>query len=407
MNIWIINPFDDIPGEGKSQRYWTLAQTLVLQGHSVVWWSSDFSHRRKAKRFLDNQHHSISFEVRLVWTPPYLSNVSFTRIWNHRCFGNRLYEDACGAVDSGELPAPDRVIASLPPMEGPIAALRLKKRYGCAVIADVMDAWPQTLLQVVPSWARGLCRLCLTPYFKMLSRACSESDAISAQSEAFAQLARNFGSRGSEYVCYLGAERPLETASSISSKEARRASDPIQLIYLGAMGSSYDLETVALAVGQLSEKGHHVKCTFVGDGEKRPILESMANSDMRFTGFLEGDVLHEELSKADIGIIPFFPESGVAVPYKAGEYLAYGLPVLSTLKGEFEELILKHKCGTTYDAGDVESLVAATERYISSPDLLQVEKRQALSCFESVFERGKIYPEFAAWICEQGAKNTD
>jgi hypothetical protein len=40
MQVWIFNPFDDIPNEGKPQRFCTLADTLLAQGHSVVWWGS-------------------------------------------------------------------------------------------------------------------------------------------------------------------------------------------------------------------------------------------------------------------------------------------------------------------------------------------------------------------------------
>ena len=50
MRVWIFNPFDDVPGEGKPQRYWTLAEELAATGNQVVWWSSDWSHRRKARR---------------------------------------------------------------------------------------------------------------------------------------------------------------------------------------------------------------------------------------------------------------------------------------------------------------------------------------------------------------------
>ena len=52
MRVWIFNPFDDVPGEGKPQRYWTLAEELAAAGNQVVWWSSDWSHRRKAWRRL-------------------------------------------------------------------------------------------------------------------------------------------------------------------------------------------------------------------------------------------------------------------------------------------------------------------------------------------------------------------
>ena len=161
MQVWIFNPFDDIPNEGKPQRFCTLADALVVEGHSVVWWSSDFSHRRKAGRLAgecegekvgrlagecegekagrlagecegekvenlkgrgqrdpvgkfgaDADLHTFvplnfpteasGFSLRLVVTPPYTKNISFARIWNHRVWGKQLFKDACQAIDSGE-----------------------------------------------------------------------------------------------------------------------------------------------------------------------------------------------------------------------------------------------------------------------------------------------------------------
>src|SRR5690606_25873676 len=81
--IWIFNPFDDVPGEGKPQRYWRVAEELARRGHEVVWWSSDFSHRRKDRRKAPDGAE-IPFAIRLVATPPYQRNISLARIRNHR-----------------------------------------------------------------------------------------------------------------------------------------------------------------------------------------------------------------------------------------------------------------------------------------------------------------------------------
>ena len=51
LSIWIVNPFDDIPGEGLPPlRYWSLARVLAGRGHDVTWWTAAWSHRRKAPR---------------------------------------------------------------------------------------------------------------------------------------------------------------------------------------------------------------------------------------------------------------------------------------------------------------------------------------------------------------------
>lgn len=461
MNIWIVNPFDDIPGEGKAQRYWALADVLSEQGHQVVWWSSNWSHRRKARReapegepprplgtppyqggeFVksvgttsNDERSTINFQLRLVVTPPYYKNVSVGRMWNHFRFGRNLFRDACLAVEGGELEKPDIVLASMPPMDGATVALKLKARYGCRVVTDIMDVWPETLLQAVLKYSvRGtftykllehVGRIVLYPYWRMLRRACVESDAISAQSNAFADYAKQHGATSEVHVCYLGAEGTTGGSAAASSGDSTHAPQlstnnqqprKLRLLYLGAMGASYDLHTLIDAVRMLNETKRgsltvsksgdwpQVECVFVGDGEKRSELEAMNVQGVRFTGFLNGAELTAELEAADLGIIPFFSESGVVVPYKIGDYLAHGIPVLSTIDGELGDLIRGFECGAVYRSCDVDSLVASIEKYIDQADLLGRSKENASACFLNAFDRRKLYPDFASWICEQCA----
>jgi len=53
VEIWIANPFDNLPPEGgRPQRYWLMARAFARAGHRVTLWTSDFSHARKAPRVL-------------------------------------------------------------------------------------------------------------------------------------------------------------------------------------------------------------------------------------------------------------------------------------------------------------------------------------------------------------------
>jgi len=464
MLIWIFNPFDDIPNEGKSQRYWALADALTSQGHSVVWWSSSWSHRRKAKRQmpvhdpepprpldtpppntgeresgkvgkwegekvetsefddegLDTFRSSnlstkaLGFTLRLVPTPEYRKNISFARVWNHRCFGKQLYRDACEAIDSGDLLKPDVIVASLPPMEGPVTALRLKRRYGCKVITDIMDAWPETLLQALakPRQVSGeeievrgsrlsrLGRLALWPYYRMLRRACCKSDAISAQSQTFANFARKHGAKGEVHVCYLGADAPTFPPLDMFSFPPKRC---LRLLYLGAMGRSYDLDTLLRACVRLLTRGFPIELHIAGEGEQleelKRIAENAPEGCIHFHGFLQEQALSALLKTCDIGVVPMFAESGVAVPYKVGDYLAAGLVVVNSLPGELDALLRSHRCGRFYEAKSVDSLISALSEYVNlSPQELASEKANACGLFEKSFNREKTYPDFAKWI---------
>lgn len=453
MRIWIINPFDDVPGEGKAQRFWALANVLAEQKHEVVWWSSDWSHRRKARRVapkcksakvekcegecgpprplgapeagaelgladdgtgstqpaIKSQASSICFQLRLVETPPYSRNISFARIWNHRKFGCNLYRDACAAIDSGELSKPDVILASMPPMEGPVASFRLKARYRCRVITDVMDAWPETLLQALPSWASGLGRLCLFPYYKMLRQACLESDAVSAQSQTFADFAKQHGFQGDVHVCYLGADPLMARAQFIFNKRIEGlATRVLRVAYIGAMGCSYDLVTLVTACGNLLNQGMELELHFAGEGEKLHDLQEMtkgwAKGRIHFHGFLQDQELADLLLTCHLGVVPMHPDSGVAVPYKVGDYLSASLAVVNSLPGELETLLKVHECGCFYDAGSVASLESALGFYLDLlPEELAAQKHRASDLFESLFNREKTYPEFAEWVVGDGS----
>ena len=404
LRIWIFNPFDEVPGEGHSQRYSTLAQELAQAGHEVVWWSSDWSHRRKTRRALDPASQPESYQLRLVKTLHYSKNVSLRRLWSHSRFGSTLRREAVRAIRSGELAAPDIILASSPPLEGPVAALKIKQQFHCRVITDLMDLWPKTLLQAFPGWFKPLGVVVLWPYYRMLRRACQQSDALCAQSESFAALARSYTTQAQPYVCYLGALSAAHRTSADPATAPRTSGSSapaLRLLCLGAMGQGNDLATILAAVELLANDGHSVECVFVGDGEKRAQLQARQVPGVRFTGYLQGDALAAELCQADLGIIPFFPDSGVAIPYKAGDYLAYGLPMLSTLGGELAELMQRYQCGLTYTHSNPESLAAVIREYLNDPQRIRIESAGAKACFAAHFDHSKTYPEFAKWIVSQ------
>ena len=116
LSVWLVDPFDDIPGEGiPPQRYWSLARVLVARGHDVTWWTATWSHRRKAMRTAPlGIREDEGFAVRLVAVRPYEKNVSLARIRSHSDFGQTFERLASEGISSGQLGRPDIILASLP-----------------------------------------------------------------------------------------------------------------------------------------------------------------------------------------------------------------------------------------------------------------------------------------------------
>ena len=98
--------------------------------------------------------------------------------------------------------------------------------------------------------------------------------------------------------------------------------------------------------------------------------------------------------------MPNRPDSLVACPYKAGEYAAAGLPMLSCRKGGLGDLLKQWGAGTEYNEGDAASLQAAFKNYSTDPNLLKQQRLNARNMAEALFDRAETYQQFAQFICE-------
>jgi glycosyltransferase involved in cell wall biosynthesis len=114
----------------------------------------------------------------------------------------------------------------------------------------------------------------------------------------------------------------------------------LNLIFIGTLAHFTDLETVFGSLSFLAPDSK-INLRVVGSGPKEEELKRLSKSmglDGRidFRGWKQRKDFAEELSWADIGIVPFHKNllTDCALPHKAIEYLSSGLPVVSTsLKG--------------------------------------------------------------------------
>ena len=454
MRIWILNPFDQLPNETDVPlRYWSLCKAFATQGHEVTWWSSDFSHLTKSKRAPCPD--TDGFAVRLIETPPYSQNISFARLKNHKAFADGFYRDALAALQSGKLEAPDRIVVSLPPLGIAEKAFKIRDfiqqsspihhpatTAACEVVVDIMDAWPETFYQALPKPLRKLLgALLLAPLHRSARRAYQDADKISAVGQSYLDLAASYlgyppsalnhlaaGEAQSSqatpakpmFLCYHGTDlerfqrfktkHPEEgrTAASRSAVTTQSSSPnkPLKAVYLGAMGQGYDLMTILKVAARWKAEGRFpVQIHFAGTGAQANQLMTYSKSLMTeerivFHGLLDKDAVNELLLSSDLALVPNRPDSLVACPYKAGEYAAAGLPMLSCLTGELNQLLSEWNAGSKYTEGDAASLQAAFERYLTNRELLNQHSQNAREMAETLFDRNQTYAALAEFMLD-------
>jgi glycosyltransferase involved in cell wall biosynthesis len=415
LSIWLVNPFDDVPGEHlPAMRTWSLARVLAQRGHDVTWWTATWSHRRKAVRtpplgVVEDE----GFAVRLVAVRPYDKNVSLARLASHRDFGRNFERLTNELIGSGQLERPDLVVASLPPLEGPEAARRVAGRLDAALVVDVLNLWPETFERLVPG--PGFLRRLVAPFLLrgMHDRRrglLAAADAVSATSHAALEvLAAEIPASTPRHVCPIGSylqefSEPRALAPVPAAGETGPPPEPpIECAYSGSLEAGQDLDTLLAAARQLSTDRIAATIHVAGTGSLEPMLCRAAGSlpgpcRIEVHGLLARPEYVALLARCDVGLVLVKPESRVAVPNKACDYAAAGLAIVNSLPGELARLVDEHAAGVNYAAGDGAALARAIAGLAADRRRLLALRLGARRLAAAEFDRERIYPAFADWL---------
>lgn len=412
MHVWIIEATEPLPTFDKNfrdLRCSTLAKELVSQGHEVTWWTSTFDHMRKRHRFDGPRSVELQSALRmnLMHGPGYRRNISLGRLLHHRALAS-AFEQGCQSEAK-----PDVLFACLPIPELAEKAAVYGRVQGVPVVVDVRDQWPNVYLMAFPARLRRLARLALLRECRRTQRTFRMATGITAVSETYLKWALNYAERAgrkTDGIFPLGYS--TSTAGTQSEIETQAADmrvkyqiDPEALVvtFVGTFGASYDLETVIKAAGVLQEDGVlEIRIVLAGDGDGGPKLRAMSQrlQNVIFTGWLDQGSIVALMRLSSVGLAAYTKESLQSLPNKAFEYMAAGLPILSSLRGELETLIRAERIGLQYQPGDVPSLVEKIRWLAANRDARLEMGIRARKLFEERFNAEVIYPRLARHLEE-------
>jgi len=145
------------------------------------------------------------------------------------------------------------------------------------------------------------------------------------------------------------------------------------LIYAGNVGHAQDLENVILAMKYVIKR-HNVKLLIVGDGDVRDKLEKLTKSEgldsvVIFTGLIPREKVPKMISESLIGLAPLKKLESLkyAVPTKAYEYMACGIPFIGCGNGEIVNLAKESGAGIIVD-NDPKSIAEAIITLLDNPE---------------------------------------
>ena len=361
--FWLITVGEPLPGLSGDARPWRtglLTAELMRRGHDVTWWTSRFDHFTKTFWPSSTQDFGERARLRLLSGCGYQNHVSLSRLIDHA----QLAQEFCRTASRE--PIPDAILCSFPTIELSLGAVGFAAARGLPVALDVRDLWPDIFVDVLPRPLRGLGRVASAPYTLATKRAFRGATAVVGVSEAYLDWGLAKAGRGrhmQDRVFHLGYERPRDRRSDPNSREVLTQfgarADKITCTFSGSFGRTYDLAPIFAVAEELDARGFQfVVC---GDGERSAEWRRLASggTNVHFTGWLAREPLEQVLAASDVGLAAYEDGAPQSIPNKVIEYLAAGLPVVSSLRGETEKLLRHERCGLSYDSRDSKTLLRA------------------------------------------------
>jgi glycosyltransferase involved in cell wall biosynthesis len=360
VNIWIVNPYGTLPSEGwREYRSSMLARALAESGHNVCWWISNFEHRSKTFRPVGHLKEPLLPEfVQIYSVPssPYVKNISLARIKYEFLFGRNFKKI------TDYVPPPDVIILADPSLFYSSPVLSYAKKVNSKIVLDVLDLWPEQFQVALPNFLKPLGRLIFAPLFWRRQRLVRQVDGVVGVTQDHLR-AVGLPMSTPKLVAYLGLD--CKRFREDSHKALPNAiinftqSADLIVVYAGTLGEAYDIATLLQAAHRVIRLNERVKFLFAGEGPYGPQVLSLSNAfpdNILFVGKVSSDQLPAIYRLCHIGICSYSKDSTVTMPVKLYDYLAGGLHVLYSIKGEIDILLSQNFCGSKYEAGRPEEL---------------------------------------------------
>jgi len=407
MHAWLVTLGEPLPIDGPQARLLRtgfLARALRRRGHDVTWFSNRFSHHAKVQRpGPDARELADGERLVLLNSRGYRSNVSVARFLDHR----DLVRDFLSRAPKED--PPDLIVASMPTIDLCEAAVSFGRKIGVPTVVDIRDLWPDSIWDLAPRPLRPLMPLITWPLERQLRSALGSATAVTSHVRDFVVWARKKtpgANTENDRVFALGYERFPEEGDSSEAREFWSShgldleGNDFLVVYVGTISRQCEFGHVVEAARALSK--HGVKFILCGTGDMLTELQYAASMlpNMLVPGWCTHSQISLLLEAAGAGLMPYRRLANFvgAVPNKALEYMAAGVPIVWSLEqGVLADLIREEGVGVSYDftANGLASALLELRQY---GDKALVLSERARSLFNERFRAAAVYDEMVSFL---------
>lgn len=397
-NVMLIANYWHFEEEKASSRYRSMAN-VICEKHNLEVVTSSFRHLTKKQRDASAFHlENLPYKVTILFEPNYYKNISLRRIRSHHKFAKNIKKYLAQSEK------PDCIIVSVPSLSVGDVVTKYAKTHKIPVIVDIQDLWPEAFKMALS--IPVVSDILFYPMKKQADRIYARADKIMAVSETYVQRGlRNCPNQNGTSI-YIGTDSIL-AEKAMEGIEIQKNENEFWVGYIGALGHSYDINTVSKAIRILQDKGiENIVFKVMGDGPLKKDFETYANElniKSDFMGFLEYGTMLATLSKCDVAVNPIVGKSVSSIINKVSDYAMTGSAVINTQNSpEYRELIDAYHAGINVENGRADAVADAMLQIYQDRTLLAQIQANSKQLGKEKFDRSKTYLKIIDIINSQG-----
>jgi glycosyltransferase involved in cell wall biosynthesis len=405
MNLWIVSLFDPtIDDKTRPMRFTNLSISALNNGVNTTVFSNNFRHSTKEYRFKKSKEiiRNDRFKTVYIHTTSYNKNISIGRFVSHLVYAWNFRRYLKKGIEH-----PNYVVSALPPIWLNVYLAYWCKRRGIPFVIDIIDPWPDVFLRYLPKQLQpfnGLIKVLIFPQklgLKFILANATKLVAISNEYLVWASRLIEPKIKPSQ-VFYPGVNiREYRNVNVVRSNiEVTNIARPINLIYAGNLGITYDIPCILEAAKKLQKDfPDRFHFRIAGNGHYRDLIEteSRNNPSIEYLGRLEFSDLLSVYSKSHLGLAQYHLNATQSVTYKFFDYLAAGLPILNSLQSEMSVLIQENELGINNLSGDSDELARNISTFLDNQKL-QKYSQNSLRFAEKFGNNEIVYSDYLKFL---------
>ncbi len=336
------------------------------QNKKVLYLTSDFHHINKKQYVFDVEG------CKQVHVLPYYKNISISRLLSHGEFSFKAYFYL-------KQHKPDIVYTEIPNNSLAMSTAWYKKKYGCHLIFDIFDMWPEAL---PVKTGNPVVKFALSIWGAFRNRNLKYADKIYTECDYYQEILANEGHKmpmETKRLCQEDADLEIKTKWS---------DEQINICYVGSINNIIDAPFMIEFLDALNQK-RKVYFHMIGQGESKERikneLEKRQVKVIDYGSIYDKQELQAVFNQCSFAINFLVRDVAIGITMKSVTYFRGGMPILNTVDGDTRKMVETRNVGINVEREQIEKSIQRIVEYTQA-DIEEMKKNSRLT-FEEFFRQ--------------------